>query len=426
MNMRYFHSLLLLILLLITPALSLAVVDPLTMAKEASAAGEYERAIRWYDETLAQDPQDQEALFGKIQALSGLSRWEEVLNTIAGSGIDLSENQNIAILQAEGLVKTGRPDEAIPLLDASSGWDQKDVIRIRSEALLAQGKGTEAQTLLKKAETDGIEDPRLALLAGTILTRQGNVSASLPYLEKAYLGLSNNPETSASLGQAAATMGMHEEALIFYQEAADIDPSNVEIRVTIAFLLSKLGRYDEALQILEEPLALHPTDSTLLNAKAYILFLAGRGVEGRTIAEEALRQLPDDPGVMDTLGSILLAEGSVEEALRYLEQAAGISEDPEILTHLGEAYHRSGDDTKAQDIYQKSLRLDSTSGQAWRGYSEVLLSLKRYPEAAAAIQEAFTYYPGDKELIAMEKEADEILLGWYIKREEAKNATPFR
>ena len=410
----------LIFLALILP-ISQATPDPVSLAQDACSRGEFEQAIRWYDETLAANPGDQTARIGRLQALGALSRWEEVLNEISIYGFDLNTNDEVALLLAEGYLKTGKPEEALTILDQSSVKTGSEDLRIRAQALIALGREPEALSLLKTAEGKGFDDPRLSLLTGTILMRQKNITAALPYLEEAYIDLPADPEAPATLGKAVAARGLYEEALIFYKQAAERDGNNPDLWVAIAYLSSRLGRYDEALKALDYPLSLSPTDPKLLNAKAYALYLSGRGHEGRTIAEEVLRQVPGDPGAMDTLGCILLSEGDIPGATRYLEQASDLlPSDPEVLTHLADAYRLSDREKEAQDLYQRSTLIDPTYGRTWRGYSEVLLSLKRYPEVAEAIAETYLYYPGDPDLIAWEKEADKILLDWYQKGETEK------
>nr|WP_319539328.1 tetratricopeptide repeat protein [uncultured Methanospirillum sp.] len=412
-----------LLFILITPALVQAATDPLSQADDAYYNGEYQRAIRWYDEALSASPDDQGAMIGRLRALAALSRWDEVVNGVNRYNLTSTGTSEVSAIRAEAAVNTGNPKEALEILDNSSDLNRTEDVRIRSEALIALDKGEEAASLIRKEEAEGPLDPRLSLLMGTILIRDGNVTASLPYLQEAYLALPSDPDASASLGDAAASLGKYEEALDFVSNAASLNQSDPGIWVTVAYLNTRLGRYDEAIDALEHPLASTPDDPQLLNAKAYALYLSGRGSEGRTLAEEVLRQHPGNPGAMDTLGCILLSEGKVEEATGYLEQAAEyLSRDPEVLSHLAEAYHMQGQDNKAEDLYQRSLRIDDTSGRAWRGYSEVLLALERYPEAASAIAEAFRFYPGDSELIAWEKKADKVLVDWYLK-EEAVNST---
>ncbi|PWR72282.1 tetratricopeptide repeat protein [Methanospirillum lacunae] len=412
-----------LLFILITPFLVQAVVDPLSQADDAYNNGEYERAIRWYDEALSTNPNDQDAVMGRLRSLAALSRWDEVMNGINRFNLTSLDTGEVSILRAEAAVKTGNPKEALNILNNTTDLNRTEEVRIRSTALIALDQSEEAASLIRNMEANGPLDPRLSLLMGTILIKKGNVSASLPYLEESYLALPHDPDPSIYLADAVTSLGMYEEALDFANSAAFLNQSDPGTWVTIAYLNSRLGRYDEAIEALEHPLAVKPDDPQLLNAKAYALYLSGHGSEGRILAEEVLRQHPGNPGAMDTLGCILLSEGNVKEATDYFEQAAEyFPKDPEVLSHLAEAYHLQGLDIKAEDLYQRSIRIDGSSGRAWKGYSEVLMSLERYPEAASAIAEAFTYYPKNKELIAWEEKADKVLVDWYLK-EEAANTT---
>lgn len=412
-----------LLFILITPTLIQAAVDPLSLADGAYNNGEYQRAIRWYDETLSANPGDQNAVIGRLKSLASLSRWDEVMNGVNQFNLTTAGTGEISALYAEAAVKTGNPKKALEILDNTTDINQNEDVRIRSAALISLDRSEEAASLIRNVETEGPLDPRLSLLMGSILIKKGNVSASLPYLEESYLALPHDPDPSIYLGDAATSLGMYEEALDFANSAAVLNQSDPGTWVTIAYLSSRLGRYDEAIEALEHPLAMKPDDPQLLNAKAYALYLSGHGSEGRTLAEEVLRQHPGNPGALDTLGCILLSEGDVKEATDYFEQAVEYyPKDPEVLSHLAEAYHLQGMDTKAEDLYQRSIRIDGSSGRAWKGYSEVLIALERYPEAASAIAEAFTYYPKNKELIAWEEKADKVLVDWYLK-EEAANST---
>lgn len=406
-------------LVLFSP-LSSADSDLLTHARDADAAGEFETALRWYDEYLGTSPADQPGIIGRFETLASLSRWEEVVNGITGSGIDPAGNATLRNLLAEGYVKTGKEEEGLSLLGSSAPASDEE-LRIRAEALVALDRGEEALSLLKAGNVTDSGDPRLSLIMGTLLSDRKNISEAIPYLEAAYEGLPGDSTAAAGLGYAVAARGLYEEALIFAGDAARLDPDNPETWVMVAYLSARLEQYDKALDALERAIALDPSDPDLLNARAYTLYLSGRPAEARSIIVESLKKDPGNPAFLDTLGAILLTEGDPKEALGYLKRAAAsLPQDPEVLTHLGDAYRLSGQDSSAQDAYQKALQTDPTQGRTWKGYSAVLLSLKRYPEAVQAISEAYRFYPGDADLIGWEQEADRILLDWYLKEESGK------
>ena len=53
-----------------------------------------------------------------------------------------------------------------------------------------------------------------------------------------------------------------------------------------------------------------------------------------------------------------LLSSSFKEALKELERASGLLEDPVIFDHLGDTYLKIGDIEKAKVSWQKSLELD--------------------------------------------------------------------
>lgn len=61
---------------------------------------------------------------------------------------------------------------------------------------------------------------------------------------------------------------------------------------------------------------------------------------------------------MDSLGWLYFKQGKIQEALKELQRAASLTEDPVIYDHLGDAYFKIGDNANAKLSWQKSLKLD--------------------------------------------------------------------
>ncbi len=378
-----------------------------------------------YDAILASDPGNLTAFTGKMRLLASRGEWEEVAGRISGTEGFLDENPDGAALMAEAYAETGRYEDAIRILDEHPEIANLTVTRIRAASLLGLGRPRDAAALLVPVADDPAADPRLSLLTGRALSAGGNNTAAIPYLEAAYASLSSDPVAAVSLGSALSAEGLSEEALVLAREAVRRNPADADSWVMVAYLANRVESYDEALDALDEAITRRSGDPGLLNARAYTLYLAGRHEEGRKVIEEALMSNPSDPAALDTMGVILLADGDPGAALHYLEQAArGLSHNPEVLAHLGDAYRLTGREREAQDLYQRALLLDSTSGRAWLGYSGILISLGRYPEAAAAIAEAYRYYPGDPDLVASEREVDAVLIDWYLKGQNGTGDHP--
>ncbi|HWQ66957.1 MAG TPA: tetratricopeptide repeat protein [Methanospirillum sp.] len=410
--------LLLALILLIIPGTTTAAPAPLSLAEASYGAGDFTGAIRWYDEILAHNPMDPDAFSGKLRSLGALGRWDEVLTLITAADPDVASRSDLVVLAAEGNVKTGKYQEALDLLNTNPGIPAVDTILIQAEALVGLGRDEEALRLINENST-GSSDPRRALLTGEIFLDRGNLTAALPYLEEAYISLPTEPNASFSLGKAMASLGYHEEALLVISDtpgAMNEDPARWSM---IAYLKNRQGDYPGAIVALDRAIALTPEDPDLINAKAYTLSLAGQISEARGLAEDALKKNPDDAATMDTLGTILLAGKQYDEAAEWFEKAyRELYYDPEVITHLADAYAGLDRITEAQDLYPLAIRADPSYGPAYKGYAGVLIKLERYPEAALALNEAFRYYPGDPDLIHWEEQSDDILLARYLKNAE--------
>ena len=73
---------------------------------------------------------------------------------------------------------------------------------------------------------------------------------------------------------------------------------------------------------------------------------------------KALKVDPDNAAYIDSLGWVYFKRGKVKEALKEIEKADSLIEDPEVSDHLGEIYLKLGDVNKAKASWEKSLKLD--------------------------------------------------------------------
>ena len=74
--------------------------------------------------------------------------------------------------------------------------------------------------------------------------------------------------------------------------------------------------------------------------------------------KKALSIQPDNGAYVDSLGWLYFKQGKIQEALKELERAGSLMEDPVIYDHLGDVYFKTGDNANAKLSWQKSLKLD--------------------------------------------------------------------
>lgn len=71
-----------------------------------------------------------------------------------------------------------------------------------------------------------------------------------------------------------------------------------------------------------------------------------------------LKQNPNDAATLAEVGKVYLYTHQIETALDYYERSAKAKPDPKILNTLGGLYHFSGADNKAQDAWERALKLE--------------------------------------------------------------------
>ncbi|MEI7672897.1 MAG: tetratricopeptide repeat protein, partial [Deltaproteobacteria bacterium] len=74
---------------------------------------------------------------------------------------------------------------------------------------------------------------------------------------------------------------------------------------------------------------------------------------------KALQLKPGNGYMIDSLGWVCFRTNRLEEAVRYLKEAAeALPEDAAILEHLGDVYIRTGQSREASAAYDKAIRFN--------------------------------------------------------------------
>ncbi|MDO4640580.1 MAG: hypothetical protein Q4A84_02585 [Neisseria sp.] len=104
---------------------------------------------------------------------------------------------------------------------------------------------------------------------------------------------------------------------------------------------------------------LKPDSAEGMNALGYtMLSLPDHNVdEAFRLIQAAYQQVPDSAAVNDSLGWVYFLKGDTATALPYLEFAFGKQPEPEVASHLGEAYWKLGQRDKAKETFKKGLAI---------------------------------------------------------------------
>ena len=152
------------------------------------------------------------------------------------------------------------------------------------------------------------------------------------------------------------------QALALLDEALERSPKNLNLlygRAMIAEKLNDLGALERDLRTI---LSIEPDNAMVLNALGYTLAdRTGRYQEALDLITRANELKPNDPAITDSLGWTLFRLGNYQKAIQLLERALASYPDHEISAHLGEALWMSGDQKRAEQVWQDALERDPSS-----------------------------------------------------------------
>lgn len=160
---------------------------------------------------------------------------------------------------------------------------------------------------------------RIAALRGSELTSFDQVAA------KGKAG--TQPEALAEVwyrgGIDSLWLGNYDNALNYFETAANRNPRRPETWIQIGYCKVKQGRNDEAIRAYKRAIQLRPTSSEAYNKLGDAYFFGGRFPEAIEAYQEAARIQPNEPEAYYNLGLVYLETGDRAAALaqsRRLEQ----------------------------------------------------------------------------------------------------------
>lgn len=192
---------------------------------------------------------------------------------------------------------------------------------------------------------------------GYLYQMQGDLEASVAVFQQ---GLKVDPRNSSLyelLGLTQEARHDTDAARAAYRSAIAADPRHaLNARYHLAGLEFKSGDYAAAELGYRAVLEQNPNYAPALNDLAYMYI--ERKIQlatARDLVTRALQLAPDNACYLDSLGWLDFQEGDYVAAARSLERAAALSDDAEILYHLGEVYYQLGRFADARAVWSKAL-----------------------------------------------------------------------
>jgi tetratricopeptide (TPR) repeat protein len=154
-----------------------------------------------------------------------------------------------------------------------------------------------------------------------------------------------------------------------FARALENYPDNERLLYDYGLFLNESGRRKQALASMNKLLQLNPDHAGALNYIGYTW------AESKTNLSKAFLYLtragelkPDNPSIHDSLGWVYYQMGSLDNAVRTLQEAAAMApDDPAVHEHLAEALAAAGQRAEAEKAWRKALELHSAEAAAAMG-----------------------------------------------------------
>ncbi len=250
-----------------------------------------------------------------------------------------------------------RPDLTIARLAAASEDTQAHRVAL-------------ARDVLAPVKADDPLDPLVRIERAGIIDGLGQTDQALQLLTQVAADYPKFPEPLQVMGDIQRQHDRSQEAVASYTQAVQrrgqLSGGDWLLLYDRASVEQNMGNWPAAESDLQSALRLAPNQPALLNFLGYSWADQNRNLsQARDLIERAVKLSPGDGAILDSLGWVKFRQGDVKDAVATLENAVRlVPEDPDVNTHLGDAYAAAGRQLEARYQWQFALTLNPSSDAA--------------------------------------------------------------
>lgn len=357
-------------------------------------------------ESLALDPSRTDAADLLIERLRATGRPDEALGLLE-SLVQRTPDQQVHRLQlAEQYLARGRGEDAVELLlplahGGELGWKGQLLL---VDLLARVDRTDEAWALVQELLDNGFDGPLVLRMAGEIAQDRDDLATAEQLLTRAVRAQDDDVEALVGLllvrsrrvpalvgGPGTAELSDHDEFARLLDRAAQLaEPNSLRQNYVVGALMRRAGRMQRSIPLLERALQLAPQDDGVL----YDLAVAReslRDYRGAAAAlEELVRLKPDDAHVLNFYGYLLADQGwELQRAEALITRALAQEPDnPAYLDSLGWVWYRLGryDDALGKLVDASNRLQDDPT--ILEHLADVLVALQRHAQALPVYERA--------------------------------------
>ena len=219
----------------------------------------------------------------------------------------------------------------------------------------AQGRLTDAQSLLEHALLLHPGDAAATRVIGAVFVAEKRPDLALPYLRQ-FAAFAPSGESLTTLGVAYLGMRQLDSGVAVLERAARLDSARVDTRRYLAATLIELERGADAIPYAEQAIRLDSTSAVTLGLLSLSYAQAGRADDASRTAQLAAARAPDNATILVFAGRAMQTAGRYADAAGYLIKAVRLTpNDPQALTRLGMVEASLGNKALAKKLLERVL-----------------------------------------------------------------------
>ena len=275
--------------------------------------GEHDKAIASFDEAHRLAPNDTSITAYLVQANLSAKRYGAALELVRKARVQRSDDLRFARLEAQALRQSGKPDEAVSLLQ---DFIKRQSDKPESYVALAQlysdtKRGSDAVKVLQEAQQKFPADTTIPFELGAVLDKQKRFA----------------------------------DAESAFRQVLSKEPDNAQALNYLGYMLADRGeRLDESVDLLKKALAVEPDNGSYLDSLGWAYYKADKLDLAITNLERAAEQLKANSVIQDHYGDVLFKLSRYDDAISAWTRAIGGD---------GDSIDRASIDKKIRSAKQK-------------------------------------------------------------------------
>ncbi|MGW7537612.1 tetratricopeptide repeat protein [Amycolatopsis sp. NPDC054798] len=364
----------------------------------------FEEALSWAERASAVDPRNRDALEARVFVLRRLRRFDAA-EEVAREAADLyPEDPGRWVVLGWVAGDLLRHEEAVGRYDRALEQDPAHLTALQSkiEALRALRRFPEAEAVAKAAIDRRPDEPGLLMQRGWIHGDQHEYEQALEWFQRA---ADLEPGYSWAWRSRLATLlslRRYDEAEAVFEEAARQCPDEPGVLMQRVWLATGRFRFEESLRWCGRVLDLDAGHAAALAERVASLRQLRRFDEAEAAAGEAIGRRPDDPGILVQRGWVDYDQGRFEESLGWFRRALDL--DPGYAwASLAEsaAYHGLRRFEEAKASAQSVLDREPDSVAAFMRMAALCRGRENAPEAIRWYERALEVEPRYADAMAL-------------------------